>query len=431
VEIYKDEILDNSERKFLDLLNHYRNGELLAAKITFDNLLETLEYLYGDNKVSDKVMLKDFWDEFSNQSIKNSADIFEIYSSLFSDENLFSKDKEPRELVIEKKGSDKIAVRQNNQSYLYLKEKTEDIFAKFGKKADEEFIKSVYDHYIDHLSDRIGIRETFIRSQKYINFITSKLSTNGLNSIFSYLPAAKTSFYDGSRNGGIWRLENIRKYRNIRSDIGASTAEVIRRIKSLRSNNNDLLIIASLLEKGRYDISADELTNTINTDKFANFISLAVILGNPEDHDLETADIDNEEEKTYFSSYENYIENPKEFSKSKKSVKSTASKSRTSFIRINYKVKRGDNLQKIADLFDVNLSDLRQWNPKDTSKKYLYPGMVLYIKGYNFQYYKARSGDSIGKIAGRYKMTIGEFKAINDLTSSTIYKGRRYIVKKR
>jgi LysM repeat protein len=433
VEIYKDEILDNSERKFLDLLNYYQNGELLAAKLQFDNLLETLEYLYGDNKVSDRVMLENFWDEFSNQSVKRSANIFEIYNSLFSDENLFEKETGPVELVIEQ-DAQPVEIKQNNDAYIYIEGKTRDLFGRFGSKPSDEFIKTVYDYYINNLSDRVGIRETFIRSQKYTNFIRVKLKENGLDEIFTYLPAAKTAFYEGSRNGSIWRLENTKDYRNIRNNIGASTAEVIRRIKALKSGSNEMFIIASILEEGKYGISRSDLVKDVYTDDLAGFISFAVILGNPSDHDLKTADIENSDEKSYFSSYEDYVKDPRKFAKAKSSSKSTTrtstQKSRTSFIRINYKVKRGDNLDKIANLFGVTVAQLKQWNPKDTSKKYLYPGMTLYVRGDNFQYYTARSGDSIGKIASRYKMTVSEFKQINELRSNTIYKGRKYIVKK-
>lgn len=123
-----------------------------------------------------------------------------------------------------------------------------------------------------------------------------KLKDNGLDEIFTYLPAPKTAFYEGSRNGSIWRLENTKDYRNIRNNIGASTAEVIKRIKALKSGDNELVIIASILENGKYGIYAKDLVNDIFTDEMASFISLAIILGNPSDHDLKTADIENNDE---------------------------------------------------------------------------------------------------------------------------------------
>ncbi|MDA3884505.1 MAG: LysM domain-containing protein, partial [Candidatus Delongbacteria bacterium] len=60
-----------------------------------------------------------------------------------------------------------------------------------------------------------------------------------------------------------------------------------------------------------------------------------------------------------------------------------------------------------------------------------YPGTNIYLRGYKFQYYKARSGDSIGRICKKFKMYTADFKKINNLSKNTIYKGRRYIVRKR
>ena len=438
VEIYKDEILNNGERKFLEMLSYYRNGELLAAKILFDNLLETLEYLYGDKKVSDRIMLQNFWEEFSNQGVKSSVDLFTIYNSLFSDENLFQEPLSSRELVIEQGSSAPIEVRQNNEPYIYIENRLNEILSRYGKKAADDFIKTVYENYTGHLNDRIGVREMYIRSQRYSNFINSKLRENDLPELYRFVPAVMTSFYEGPRNGSIWRLENIREYRSIRNDTGASTAEVISRIKSLRSGRNDLEVISSIFNHGKYAISPSEIVNDIFTDDMANFFAIAVILDNPDYHDLiSAAGISEGEEKGYFSSYEKYLKDPKQFAVSTPSTRRPQQTTRqsagrgTSFIRINYRVKRGDNLQKIADLFGVTVAQLRQWNPRDTSGRHIHPGMTLYIRGDNFEYYTARSGDSIGRIAQRSRMSVTEFKEINGLTSDNIFAGRRYIVKKR
>lgn len=49
--------------------------------------------------------------------------------------------------------------------------------------------------------------------------------------------------------------------------------------------------------------------------------------------------------------------------------------------RIVYKVRRGDSLAKIADKFKVSLNNVKRWNRKNGSKKYLKPGdfLTLYI----------------------------------------------------
>jgi LysM repeat protein len=432
IEIYKDEIQDNCEKKFFDLLSFYQNGELSKAKLLFDNLLESLEYLYGDIKVSDRVMLENFWTEFSDQGLKEaSPNLFDIYESLYFDEDLFSKEKDSNELVIEQK-SEVYQVRQNNANFTYAEEKTRQIFEKAGKKLSDDFIKSVYENYVNYLSDRIGIKETYIRSQKYLKFIKKKLNENRLNEIYSYIPAVTTSFYEGAKNGSIWRLENTRQYRSIRNDMGASTAEVIRKIKSLSKKGNEFNIIATILEEGKYGLEPSELKKDVYTDNFSNFIAAVIILTNPDDHDLNGIQADESGENDYLVSYEKYIKDPKKFTPAKPKVteKPQTSKSSKSFIRINYKVRKGDNLQKVADLFKVSVSDLKEWNPKDTNKKYLSPGVALLIKGYNYQYYTAKSGDSLGRISNRFGMSENDFKKINDLSKNTIIKGRKYIVKK-
>jgi membrane-bound lytic murein transglycosylase D len=44
---------------------------------------------------------------------------------------------------------------------------------------------------------------------------------------------------------------------------------------------------------------------------------------------------------------------------------------------INYKIRSGDSLARIADKFNVRVSNLRKWNKKTTSKKYIQPGQKL------------------------------------------------------
>ncbi len=78
----------------------------------------------------------------------------------------------------------------------------------------------------------------------------------------------------------------------------------------------------------------------------------------------------------------------------------------------------------------MSVADIKDWNPKDTKKKYITPGVVLLIKGFKYQYYTARSGDSLGKIASKFGMKETDLKKINDLNKNTILKGRKYIVKK-
>jgi len=49
--------------------------------------------------------------------------------------------------------------------------------------------------------------------------------------------------------------------------------------------------------------------------------------------------------------------------------------------KVYYKVRRGDSLGKIASKFNVSLMSIKKWNPKTTKKKYLKPGdsILIYI----------------------------------------------------
>ncbi|NOR45832.1 MAG: LysM peptidoglycan-binding domain-containing protein [Candidatus Delongbacteria bacterium] len=434
VEIYKDEIQDNCERKFFEVMNYYENGDYEISRVVFSNVLENLEYLYGDKKVSDKVMLQNFWNKFDDDKIKSSGiNIFSIYESLFSEDSHLAdgngNGNGHKELVVEK-AAETIKVKQNNKSFVYLEDKVKLILSKRKLKAKKDFIKDVYDSYNDYLADRVGIKEIYMRSLNYKNFINKQLSKEKLDNILFYVPAIMTSYYNGRNNGGIWRVENLKIYRKIRGDVGASTAMVIRNVKKLSKKKSILQVIATILSNGKYGLNQKEVVKNIYTEDMADFLAMVVILSNPRDHGLKDSQLTNKKEKDYFASYNKYLKNPKKYVSSKKSSSSKSNYSK-SYIRIKYKVRKNDHLDKIAKLFKVKISDIKKWNPRSTSRKYLYPGTEIYLRGYKFQHYKARSGDSIDRICRKFKMYTTDFKKINNLSKNTIYKGRRYIVRKR
>jgi len=49
--------------------------------------------------------------------------------------------------------------------------------------------------------------------------------------------------------------------------------------------------------------------------------------------------------------------------------------------KINYKVRNGDSLARISQRFNVSVSKLKKWNPRDTKGKYIQPGqrLVVYV----------------------------------------------------
>jgi membrane-bound lytic murein transglycosylase D len=101
-----------------------------------------------------------------------------------------------------------------------------------------------------------------------------------------------------------------------------------------------------------------------------------------------------------------------------------------------YKVKRGDTISEIAERFGVSVSLVRKWN--NISGNRIVAGKTLKIYGSsnssslgdnttknssNVNYYKIKSGDSIGKIADRYGVKISDIQKWNDITGEKIIAG--------
>ena len=123
-------------------------------------------------------------------------------------------------------------------------------------------------------------------------------------------------------------------------------------------------------------------------------------------------------------------------------------------VPVSYKVKKDDSLLGIADLFNVRVSDVRNWNniPYTTSIK-IGQNLILYVseenqdyyasldksttivekapKVYNnnnkesYVYHKIRRGESLGLIATQYGVSIGAIKEWNNLRNNKIIAGKK------
>lgn len=121
---------------------------------------------------------------------------------------------------------------------------------------------------------------------------------------------------------------------------------------------------------------------------------------------------------------------------------------------VNYTVKRNDNLTQLAQLFNVRISDLRNWNDISYTEA-IHVGQVLnvYVPQDKKEFYaaldnqtssekfstrnsntrtsqswishKIRKGESLGKIASIYGVSVSQLKDWNNLTSNRIFKGRK------
>ncbi|SDL90921.1 membrane-bound lytic murein transglycosylase D [Daejeonella rubra] len=106
---------------------------------------------------------------------------------------------------------------------------------------------------------------------------------------------------------------------------------------------------------------------------------------------------------------------------------------------IVHKVKTGQNLNSIADLYGVEVQDLKVWNNlKNTS---IVPGQTLRLspskksetvkKESSYVHYIVKVGDTLSGIAEKFKgLTVSKIKALNGLSNSAISPGMRLKINK-
>lgn len=106
-----------------------------------------------------------------------------------------------------------------------------------------------------------------------------------------------------------------------------------------------------------------------------------------------------------------------------------------------YKVKGGDSLGKIAEKFGITISQLRKWNNLESNR--INKGQVLAIHGKetvssigdntprrdnNLTRYTIKPGDSIGEIAESFDVSISDIKSWNGLKSNKLVAGKSLVI---
>lgn len=99
--------------------------------------------------------------------------------------------------------------------------------------------------------------------------------------------------------------------------------------------------------------------------------------------------------------------------------------------RVVYTVRRGDSLTKIGEKYGVSVAQLRAWNNLRSStiqvgqRLYLYENGSRQVADNKPAEHRVRRGDTLGKIASTYGVSVSQLKSWNNLKSSTIVPGQR------
>ena len=117
---------------------------------------------------------------------------------------------------------------------------------------------------------------------------------------------------------------------------------------------------------------------------------------------------------------------------------------------VTYKVRKGETLGKIADAFDVSVSELRSWNPK--AKRAVKQGQSLKVysdveyaadedsrsvkaqkgdmatKSKSKVTYRVKRGDTLSSIARKYGTTTSKLKSANGISGSSLKSGQRLTI---
>ena len=95
-----------------------------------------------------------------------------------------------------------------------------------------------------------------------------------------------------------------------------------------------------------------------------------------------------------------------------------------------YVVKKGDTIYKIANQFNIPISEIRRIN--NLSSDLLSIGQILYLKEPsspdNYFTYTVKRGDSLWKIAQENNVTVDEIKRANNLISNNLIVGQQLLI---
>lgn len=111
------------------------------------------------------------------------------------------------------------------------------------------------------------------------------------------------------------------------------------------------------------------------------------------------------------------------------SKQDTSVKSKTNLVY--HTVKKGENLNLIAEKYKVSTSDLKRWNGiKNANKINFGQKLKIYTAETLWLTYTVKSGDNLSKIAQKYNCSISDIQQWNTLNNSKIYAGQKLKIEK-
>lgn len=103
----------------------------------------------------------------------------------------------------------------------------------------------------------------------------------------------------------------------------------------------------------------------------------------------------------------------------------------------SYRIKPGDTISELSEKFGVPAAEIKKWNSLETSRLYAGRTLKIYGNNHNaslgdntskinanLNYYKIKEGDSIGEIAELYHVSISSIKKWNNMWSNKIIAGK-------
>ena len=101
---------------------------------------------------------------------------------------------------------------------------------------------------------------------------------------------------------------------------------------------------------------------------------------------------------------------------------------------VYYRVKKGDSLIKIAKKFHISVKEIKKVNRLRGSRIYIGQKLKIPVKTKKnstgkttkiYTIYRVKRGDTLGKIAKKFKTTVSEIKRLNGLKRNIIYPGQK------